>query len=254
MGLQTLPEGLLVTGALQFGGQTLGLSCGQSANLSELLTNAYSHIYADPAFTNVSSALPYCFSVQTHTNGHYFLYHPKDMPPEPKAIVFLHGYGGNFQFYIWALKEAFPTAVIMAPSWGVSWHRGSSQYVKDMIRDCEERLGIQIKRPWLMAISAGGRGGFALYNQMPTRFHGYVCLASAPETSVAQNLRQNLKILMLNGTNDPMVPIGVARQQAALAKRRVTRLELVEINGNHFFFLSHRDEMFGIIRRFMGPE
>ena len=56
---------------------------------------------------------------------------------------------------------------------------------------------------------------------------------------------------MLNGTKDPMVQIGVARQQAALARKRVQGINLVEIDGDHFFYLSHRNEMFGIIYKFM---
>ena len=84
-------------------------------------------------------------------------------PGEP-VVLFLHGYGGNFQFYTWVLKEEFPDAVILTPSWGMSWHRGSATYLKEMIADAEKQVGVSLDRPWLMGISAGGRGGFALYN------------------------------------------------------------------------------------------
>jgi predicted esterase len=250
-GLQTLPEGLLVVGALVLGSGDLGLSSNQSTNLTPLVADVYSKIYADPAFASVPSALPYCFSPTKPTSGHYFLYRPDKMPANPTCIVFLHGYGGNFQFYTWVLKQEFPDAVILTPSWGISWHRGTTTYLKEMLADAERRTGVHFDKPWLMGISAGGRGGFNIYNQMPSRFRGYVCIANAPETRVARSLRSDLRILMLNGTQDEMVPLHIARQQMQLAKRRVPTLSYQEINGNHFFLLSDRQSTFGAIREFM---
>ena len=251
-GLERLPESLLVVGALIAGSAELDLSAEQAASLTPLLFHAYSKIEADGAFRETPSALSYCFSTRKHTTGHYFLYRPEKTPTQPLCIVFLHGYGGNFKFYTWVLKEEFPGAILLVPSWGVSWHRGSITYLKAMLADAEQRLGIRLRKPWLMAISAGGRGGFSIYNHMPTTFAGYVCLASAPETPVARTLRQNLRILMLNGTTDAMVPIGLARKQADLARQAVPTLRMEEIEGDHFFLLSNRKETFGTIGRFVG--
>jgi pimeloyl-ACP methyl ester carboxylesterase len=251
IGLQTLPEGLLVVGALFVGSGDLGLSANQSTNLTPLISEAYSQINADGAFSNAPSALPYCFSATKPTSGHYFLYRPDTIPENPTCIVFLHGYGGNFQFYTWVLKEEFPNAVILTPSWGISWYRGSTTYLKDMLADAERRTGVRLRKPWLMGISAGGRGGFLIYNHMSGTFQGYVCIANAPETRVARSLRNDLRILMLNGTDDSMVPLPIARQQVELAKRRVPTRRYQEIKGNHFFLLSDRDGTFGAIREFM---
>ena len=250
-GLQTLPEGILVVGALVVGGGDLGLSANQSSNLTPLVSEVYSKIYADAAFSNAPSALPYCFSTTKPTSGHYFMYRPDKIPENPMCIVFLHGYGGNFQFYTWVLKEEFPNAVILTPSWGISWHHGSASYLKDVLADAEPRTGVSLSKPWLMGISAGGRGGFLIYNQMSNVFQGYVCIANAPETSVARSLRTDLRILMLNGTDDGMVPLIIARQQMQLAKRRVPTLRYQEVKGNHFFLLSDRKSTFGAIREFM---
>ncbi|MDD5521196.1 MAG: hypothetical protein PHI84_10295 [Kiritimatiellae bacterium] len=250
-GLNTLPEGILVVGALLVGSGDLGLSANQNTNLTPLVADAYSKICVDPAFSNVASALPYCFSTTRPSSGHYFLYRPSKMPETPMCIVFLHGYGGNFQFYTWVLKEEFPNAVIITPSWSVSWHRGSTTYLKDMLSDAERRCKTRLSQPWLMGISAGGRGGFLIYNQMSSSFAGYICMANAPEISVANILRRDLNILMLNGINDPMVPIDIARNQVALAQRRVPSLQFKEIEGDHFFLLSDRKNTFGAIRTFI---
>jgi len=251
VGLKSLPEGLMVLGALTVGSGELGLSRKQAESLTPLMTDAYAKIAADPAFRNVSSALPYCFSTEKHDTGHYFLYRPAKIPRDPTCIVFLHGYGGNFQFYTWVLKEEFPDAIILAPSWGAGWASGSAKYVEDMLTDAERRLDVQLGKPWLMAISAGGRGGFLIYNETPADFSGYVCLASLPGTTVVRRLRRRLNILMINGTADAKLPITIARKQAALAKQAVPTLAAEEIEGDHFFILSKRDETFGMIRAFM---
>ena len=85
---------------------------------------------------------------------------------------------------------------------------------------------------------------------MPSAFEGYVCIASAPESQVARHLRRDLQILMLNGTTDRMVPIDVARRQAALARERVQTLRSKELDGDHFFLLEKREDTFDVIKSF----
>ncbi|MCA9063513.1 MAG: alpha/beta hydrolase [Planctomycetaceae bacterium] len=250
-GLQTLPEAFLVAGALSIGSRDLRLTEEQSASLTPLMTDVYNRIIADPAFRGVPSALPWCFDSRKHDAGHYFLYHPAAIPEKPRCIVFLHGYGGNFQFYTWVLKEEFPDAVILAPSWGVSWATGSPIYLQNMMQDAEMRIGRKLPKPWLMAISGGGNNGFRLYNHQPENYEGYVCLAAAPDQVVARQLRPQLQILMLNGSTDRMIPAAIARRQAALAQQRVPSLRFTEIPGDHFFLLSQREPTFGAIRQFM---
>lgn len=250
-GLQSMPEGPLILSGMMLARDELGLTDERFNELAPLITDAYAAIAADPNFAGVPSALPYCFVTDPHDAGHYFLYRPESLPADPKCIVFLHGYGGNFKFYMWALKEAFPAAVILAPSWGLSWHRGDPHYVEAMLADARRRTGAALDRPWLMAISAGGRGGFAVYNAMGDDFRGYVCLASAPMTANARRLRPDLRILMINGARDRMVPPEAARRQARLARRRVPTLRYEELDGTHFFFLSHREAMFERVRGFM---
>ena len=140
----------------------------------------YDQIAADAVLKNVPSALPYCLSDQRPTQGHYFACYPPKIADDTPVIVFLHGFGGNFLFYAYLLKEAFPDTVILLPSWGGSWRDGTLQYLDDMAADVKRRKSLDVQRPCLMAISAGGPAGFRLYNERPDRFSGYVALASAP--------------------------------------------------------------------------
>jgi len=250
-GLEKLPEGLLVTGALAVGGRELGLSGKQAVTLGTLIADTYAKIGADRAFRDVPSALPYCFATEKYKTGHYFLYRPAELPAQPRWIVFLHGYGGNFLFYTWVLKEEFPDAVILVPSWSAGWADGSPKYVENLLADARHRCGTDPGRPWLLGISAGGRGGFSIYNQLHQQFAGYICLASLPGTSTAQRLRRDLKILMINGTDDDLVPLAWAHKQADLARQSVPSLQFTEIAGDHFFLLSKREAAFGPVRQFM---
>jgi len=246
-GLQALPESVQVLGALSLGGGNLGLTAEQSASLTPLVQAAYEQMATDEDFALLPSALPYCFSTTRPKAGHAFVYKPSPLPAEPRILVFLHGYGGNFQFYLWVLKNEFPDAVIVAPSWGFSWYDGTTQYLEDLLAAPKVPKG----ETWLMGLSAGGRGGFRIYRDMPGRFAGYVCLANVPETPIAQTLRVDSRILMVNGTRDTLVPLKVAQAQFAVAKRRVPDIRMVEVPGDHFFILGERKATFEAIRQFV---
>jgi predicted esterase len=247
-GLATLPESVAVTTSLSLGGQVAGLTAQDSTNLTALMSIAYSRIAEDPAFNGLRSALPYCFSTQKQTNGHYFLYSPEHIGPDPLVIVFLHGYGGNFQLFAWALKESLPDAIILCPSWNVSWYGGSPGYVAEAIADMKSRLHVVTTNLWLMGISAGGRAGFAVYPRLP-EFRGFICLASAPQG--VSELKPGAPVLMINGTKDPMAPIAYVRKQAELLKRRLTTFRFEELASDHFFILSQRTETFRLAQEFI---
>ena len=249
--LQTQSEGDLVVHALNLGWKTAGLNQVQADSLWTATTNAYRSIRSHEAYADLPSALSRSWSTLRPVAGHYFLHRPAKVHAGTQVIVFLHGFGGNFQFYIWALAQEFPDSVILTPTWGISWANGRARYLKDMLADAETRLDAKIDRPWLMAVSAGGRAGFRIYNQMHDRFLGYIALASAPESTAARSLRKDLRILMLNGRNDRMVPLATARNQAALARRRARGLQFKEIDGDHFFMLNRRREAFAMVKSFM---
>lgn len=250
-GLQYLPESVLVLGALAVGGRELGLSEKESRSLSPLATDAYTAIAKDSSFVGVPSALSYCFSTAKPTNGHYFLYKPTNLTNQSRCIVFLHGYGGNFQFYIWALKEQFPDVLILAPSWGMSWAKGDGAYLQGMLADAEIRSGLHIRDPWLIGLSAGGYGGFSIYAADPGRYKGFISLAGVPAPGTAARLNDQMRIMMMVGLTDEMLPIAKARQYARDIKSRVPEFGYHEVHGDHFFFLGDRKVVSSTIRGFM---
>ena len=153
--------------------------------------------------------------------------------------------GGNFQFYTWVLKEEFPNAVILAPSWGMDWRSGSATYLKDMLADAERRVGIRLRKPWLMAISAGGYGGFSLYNQMSATFSGYVCLAATPGDNCRRTASPGYESLDTQWKDRYDASDCCCQETGGIGQAITFRRSLQKkIEGDHFFLLSKRNETF----------
>lgn len=250
-GLQVASEPVLVLGALAFDGGGLGLSAKECASLTPLATEAYTSLARDPSFAGLPSALPFCFSAIRPTNGHYFLIRPATLPREPQVLAFLHGHGGNFQFYSRVLKEQFPEAVILAPSWGLSWARGDAAYLREALADASRRLGTRLDRPWLIGLSAGAYGGFRFYADSPAAYRGYIALAGLPSSESVAKMSASMNMLLIAGVKDSMLPIAEARQAAAAIKRRVPGFVYREVPGDHFFFLGDPSNTCGLVRGFV---
>lgn len=254
MGAAFVPEQVTVKSVILFGGPQLGLKSHSTARLYAGLDRVYGSIAKDPLFQNVPSALPYCLADKRPSQGHYFAYYPPKVAADTPQIVFLHGFGGNFLFYAYLLKEEFPDAIILMPSWSGSWYDGTMQYLEDMYKDVKRKKHLSIDKPWLMAISAGGPAGFRLYQERPDRFSCFVSIASAPSLQVTPVLSGDLKILMINGRTDVGFPIAHIESIAAKLSPRLPHFRLHVIDGDHFFLLSHRKETFREIKAFLGKE
>jgi len=249
-----LPEEMTVKGVIVMGGPAIGLRPDAAKRLYAGLDQVYRSIAADPLFQDIPSALPYCLADKRPTQGHYFAYYPAKITDDTPVIVFLHGFGGNFLFYTWLLKEEFPDAVILLPSWSGSWYDGTQQYLDDMLADVKRRRSLAIRKPCLMAISGGGPAGFRLYNEAPERFSCYVSIASAPSLATVGALKKDLRILMVNGKKDTGFPIAVVESIADKLARRLPPFRLHVIDGDHFFLLSKRKETFRTIKAFLAEE
>jgi pimeloyl-ACP methyl ester carboxylesterase len=249
-----LPERMTVEGVILMGSSQIGLSAKETQGLRASLDEVYNRISSDALFTNISSALPYCLADKRPTHGHYFAYFPQKVTDATHVIVFLHGFGGNFLFYMYVLKEEFRDAVVLVPSWDSSWHDGTMQYLDDMYKDVKLKRPVSIHKPYLMAISAGGPAGFRLYNEKPDRFSCYVSIASAPSFGVVPVLKDNLKILMLNGRQDSGFRIARVQPIASKLAERLPHFQFHVVDGDHFFFLSKREDTFRIIKAFLQKE
>jgi hypothetical protein len=246
-----VPEDVTVKAVILAGNSRLGLTTEQTKRLSADMDRVYSRISADALFKNVPSALPYCLADTRPAQGHYFAYYPPKVADDTPVIVFLHGFGGNFLFYAHLLKEEFPDAVILLPSWGASWHDGTLQYLDDLYADVKRRKSLTVRRPCLMAISAGGPAGFRLYNQRPDGFSCCVAIASAPSQAIVPQLKSDLKILMVNGKQDSRFPLAAVQSITTQLAQRLPHFRLHVLDGDHFFLLAKREETFRVIKEFL---
>jgi predicted esterase len=248
-GVDHVPEGALVDAAITLGQRQFRLSREQVVVLTSAFKDVYGKLAADPMFAGIGSALGEVVSDDPARPGHYFLYRPELLTPQTRAIVFLHGFGGNFQFYTWLLKEEFPDSIIIAPSYGIAWRADGQAYLSEVLADAENRLRTKLSHPWLVALSAGGPAGFAIYNDSPTKFFGLVALATCPQSEQIPNLRNDLNVLMMNGLRDDRFPLADVRRVIQPLSPRMRQLELIEIDGDHFFLLTARRDTFNVIRK-----
>ncbi len=250
--LPFLSEGLVVLSVISFGAQETDVSPQQQQALMAGFNDVYLNIAHDEAMRRVPHSLAYSYQSVTPTQGHYYAYWPEHVTPDTPSIIFLHGFGGNFLYYTWLLKEEFPDAIILLPTYTYSWFDGSLDYLREAEADFEARHpGVAIDDPWLIALSAGGPAGFRLYNAAPDDFAGFVCLASAPLGLRARDFKRDLNIYMLNGATDDRIDIDDVRQMAKQFQRQIPGLKYQELPGDHFFMLTDRKETFERVRSYM---
>lgn len=246
--IRFMPEDTLINLALcASDNDLLKLDAAKADELIALFTDTYDAIGVDPACRGLPSVTHRL--VERQTMGHTFLYEP---PGKARGtVLFLHGWGGNWHLYLWALKQALPEYAIVAPTWGISWYDGPEAYLDAMWSHLQKVAPEVSQTSWLMALSAGGPGGFRLYNRSPQRYHGYVCLASMPTLNSLEELDRDLKILMINGTQDTRFPIGRVRHRAHYLARRLPGFSLQEIDSDHFFLLSRLPSLTATLRDYI---
>lgn len=245
-------EGGLLTTLIKNAPNELRLTNNQSTELTVAFERVYRDIAKDAAFAKVPSAMRQILSHDVHRKAHYFLYKPATVAADTKILVFLHGFGGNLQFYMYLLKTAFPDSVIVCPSYGIAWDKKGEGLLREILQDVQKRSSLTKFKPWLMAISSGGPAGFSIYDKEPDRFEGLILLATYPDWNDVQNPHDNLRVLMLNGVRDDRCPIQYARQVASQLKLKVKDTQAKELNdGDHFFMLTMADETFKAIKDFM---
>jgi predicted esterase len=224
-------------------------------SLANLFTKAYDAIDEDPVLNRVSRDHFFSFARRNPRSAHYYYSLPKRTPAKLAPIVLLHGYGGNFLWYLWALRVGIPDRVILLPSWGLHWAQGSLsnrlQRIAETLQDFQQRAGLELQTPWLFGVSAGGNGAFEMVDRThgcPDGFRGIVSIASAPW---GQSLKKKYPLYMVNGTEDESFPIDEMRCRFHQLQTRGADGEFREIHGDHYFILDKTRSVFRPIRKFL---
>lgn len=238
LGVSSLPEAEVMKMTF-LGGSALGLSPEMASSLHLLVTKKYEEISSDKAFSKVPSALPYCFSPEKPNRGFATLHIPDQLNPDTEIILFLHGFGGSFQFYLHFLAKTFPEHLIVCPAFGINTANIDSFYLSDCIEAVSTELGTPLKKPLLIGLSAGGFGGFREYAKNHRTYRGFICLAAYPPKDALLRLSPECKVRLVAGTEEPFVIDGSLHKVEQTMKRRISdyRSELIP-EQDHFFLLS----------------
>ena len=174
--------------------------------------------------------------------------------PRPRlsdtAVIFLHGYTGNFALTCWLVAHAANQAGELAacPSAGFAGRWASTegaQILDATVGYLRRERGA--KRFVLGGLSNGGIGASLLAFEHAGELEGLLLVSGAvPEASPPP-----VPTLLLHGANDSMMSVEVSRQFASRAQGRA---RLVEVPEGHFALLVRRRELGEEITRWLrGP-
>ncbi|MEA2751139.1 MAG: hypothetical protein QOI41_5282 [Myxococcales bacterium] len=164
--------------------------------------------------------------------------------PSRSALVFLHGFAGNFDLPCWQIARAVaPAGVVTAcPStrWVGDWWSPAGEAT--LRRTVEVLRARGVDRIVLAGLSNGGFGAAKLARRMEGTFAGLVLISGAdPATPPA-----GIPTLVIHGTHDTMTSYESARLYAANAGAK-----LVTLDAGHFAMLVKGEEADRAVREFV---
>jgi hypothetical protein len=234
-------ETAIATGLSQ--GDMIGLRQEEVSRLQELFAAYYRGVRKSSLFGNVPSVLDYCLSERKPQQGLATVYVPAKLTPRTKCVVFLHGYGGSLLAYPHYLSSVFSNHVIVCPAYGISPAEISNEYLSEALKATAQRLSIQLDKPLLVGLSAGGFGACRASVRAPQAFRGLIVLGAYPPDELAGKWAREMTVRFLVGSKESYVANGSFKGQMAGVKTKVKSLEWKAIPGaDHFFLLSHQDQ------------
>lgn len=165
------------------------------------------------------------------------------------AVVFLHGYTGNFAVYCWQMAQAAHaiSALTVCPSVGPMgdwWSRQGERTLEATLGWLAER---GIRRVYLGGLSNGGAGASVLVHRVShprISLRGLVLVSGA----YSEAPTPSIPTLLVQGRHDSMMP---TRSMRAIAARLGGRGTYVEVDSGHFAFLDHHLEVERAISRWL---
>lgn len=155
-------------------------------------------------------------------------------PSVKAAVVFLHGFAGNFYVYCWELAQAAGAANLLTvcPSLdanGAWWTSRGDDTLKQTLRYLRDQ---GIERVYLAGLSNGAAGASVLALRHESELSGLVLVSG-----MRAERPPALPVLVVQGSRDRMMPASSARAYA----ERSQRARYHEVSGGHFVFLSKHE-------------
>jgi hypothetical protein len=248
MGLVFTPESNVVD-MVTSQNDLLGISTQDAARFKNLFGERYHLIDTDPVFRDVPSALSYCFSADTPTEGLAVVYAPKKLDANLAPLVFLHGYGGSFLWTQHLLAEYFPNRLIICPAFGISSALMPATYLSECLQAVRKKVAQPIRPPILIGLSMGGFGAARIFTQSPKQFSRLVVLAAYPPQETLAHFDKTMSVRFMAGARENYVQNGVFAQYVQTVRSHVSDFEAQTIpDADHFFLLEKKEQALKILR------
>lgn len=230
----------------------------QAERIRELTMPVYRELQRRPEYAHLGSVMNYAYAELLggeFDTGHFYQYLPSRGAGEKlPALVFLHGFGGNFKCYLWAWEQFARehSFIVVCPSFGLGdWSQpGGVEAVERARKHCVEKLEADPDRVYLVGLSNGGLGVSRAGARHPSQYAGLVYLSGAMESHILGSDAfvagwQHRPVLIVHGAKDRRLSkdhVDAAVSVLEWGKVRVTcRMYRDE---DHFLFLSSREELF----------
>jgi predicted esterase len=152
------------------------------------------------------------------------------------AVLFLHGFGGNFTLQCWAVAQAARRAgaATFCPStrlYGDWWRGDGPQITTDMLATLKAH---GFDRIVLAGLSNGGVGASRIAPLLHGKIVGLLLISGASPDAAPSGV----PTIAFEGANDTMMRPGIVQEYV-----ENTGATYVELNGTHFLLIEHLDDM-----------
>lgn len=211
-----------------------------TSNEKKSLVTVFSQAYKDMNTYGATPLSPFLMTYlnQQRPDAFDVVIAKPDSETSPKnAIIFLHGYGGNFTIQCWLVaKPGFSiNALTVCPSTGVNgqWWTPQGQAILQETLTYVKQQGI--RRIYLAGLSNGAIGASRLADQFEDDLVGLILISGADPTATITEL----PILVLYGQNDERIPASMVEQYVLVAGPNATYRSF---EGDHFLLLKQADQ------------
>lgn len=236
------PDGTLAAaGLLALRG---GLNDPEASRFGEILQQAYARSEPSAALLPTPAIATY-LGLQSPTAFDTIVIRPPEKRTAADgALVFLHGYAGNFYVYCWEIAQAAAAAnlVTLCPSTGPSgaWWEPSGEQTLEAVLDYAHEIGMN--RIYLAGLSNGAAGASVLSLKYSKRLAAVVLISG-----MRAEQPPPLPVLVIQGASDRMMQASFARRYAARSANSTYR----ELPGGHLIFLSEHEQVRPIVAQFL---
>ncbi|MBS2013489.1 MAG: alpha/beta hydrolase [Deltaproteobacteria bacterium] len=206
-----------------------GLYGADSSKVAPAMRDAYARMRRDQGAAATPFVATY-LGLQRPAAFDTIVIEPASRAAAKTALIFLHGYAGNFDMPCWQMAKAVDGLDVVtacpSTSWVGDWWSADGEAILD--RTVEMLRARGVSRFVLAGLSNGGYGASELAPRRRGTFAGLVLVSGARPDQPSPGV----PVLLVHGTHDNMVPIEEAR---AYRDRHGGRL--VELPAGHFALL-----------------